>query len=597
MFRAFSSFITALFVLITPLMTLAAPTRFEVTVNPNPLKVSEFADVTVKAIGSNGSVDTKADGDIWLEIENQEYTSSKIVLPGGWIGFFEPWDLWVKIFSKGLSIKEAGTFTLNVVDVYDTNVKGSATITVLGNSQGPAVGWLTVSSPSSGSIVKENAITVVGNTSYANTPIVILIDGTKIQEGTTDQRGDFALPLAGVSEGPHTLIVNSLDLEGKIVATSWPIPFIYEPDPAALFLGLDIKPAKDVLIRTKMTFTVRTDEEVGSAMLQFGDGTPVPTTKQSPGVFVKDVTFDEPATYPIDVILSINGKTETFLDVDTIKISDELRKITSLIAEPDPTTSTAKLDWTYEGKIDYFKVIYGTSSTNLRLSVTSTKPTTTLLLAEPTLTYYAQVLPVDEQGTTIGEPSEVITIEPLKDKEPVCGNGIIEEPETCDDGNFRNDDGCDTLCQIELSDSAIWWTWTTWTLHQWAWLQPIWKTCYPEGITLSATKIGEQYYLTWAPVPDAKGYQIFRADQPVQDIDQMLMIGSTNETRYAYPFDPNAKQDTYARYAVKAICDNDEVKPVGDMTKVKVWPEKTLVILMLASLFVFWMVRIAKTIE
>ena len=170
---------------------------------------------------------------------------------------------------------------------------------------------------------------------------------------------------------------------------------------------------------------------------------------------MKDVTFDEPAQYPIDVILSVNGKTETFQDIDTITISDELRKITSLTATPDPTTSTTKLDWTFEGKIDYFKVIYGTSSTNLRLSVTSTKPTTTLLLAEPTLTYYAQVLPVDDQGTTIGEPSEVITIEPLKDKEPICGNGIIEEPETCDDGNFRNDDGCDTLCQIELNDLTV----------------------------------------------------------------------------------------------------------------------------------------------
>lgn len=83
MFRVLSVFATSLVVLISPLMVLAAPTRFEVTVNPNPLKVSEFADVTVKAIGSNGSVDTKADGDIWLEIENQEYTSSKIVLPGG----------------------------------------------------------------------------------------------------------------------------------------------------------------------------------------------------------------------------------------------------------------------------------------------------------------------------------------------------------------------------------------------------------------------------------------------------------------------------------------------------------------------------------
>jgi cysteine-rich repeat protein len=578
-----------------PLLTLAAPTRFEVTVTPNPLKVSEFADVTVKAINSDWTVDTKADGDIWLEIENHEYTDSNIVLPGNGIGFFEPSDQWVKIFSKWLSIKKAWTFTINVVDVYDTSIKWSATITVLWNSAGPGVGWLTIYSPLSGSVEKQNAIVVVWKTSYANTPIVILVDNSKVQEWSSDQRGDFSLPLSDITAGPHTLVVNALDLEWNVSATSWPIPFIFEPASTKLFLWLDILPSKDVLVRTKMTFTVRTDEQVGSVMLQFGDGTPVPTTKQSPGIFVKDLTFDQPSVYPIDVILSVNGKSETFTDVETITISDELRKITSLTETPDPTTSTARLDWTYEWKIDYFKIMYWTTPTNLRLSVTSTKPTTTLLLAEPTLTYYAQVVPVDDQWIRNGEPSEVVTIQPLKDKLPVCGNGVIEEPETCDDGNFRNNDGCSTLCQIEIpADEEQ--VQEPEEQHSGAWVDTR-STCYPDGINISATKIGEQYYIVWTPVPNAKEYQIYRADQPVQSIDRMLMIGTTMDTRYAYPFDPEAKQDTFAWYAVRAVCDNDEIKPVGDMTKVKVWPEKTLVILMLASLFVFGMVRLVKSVD
>gem|GEM_PF-5920828 len=240
-------------------------------------------------------------------------------------------------------------------------------------------------------------------------------------------------------------------------------------------------------------------------MLKFGTSDPVPTTKQSAGVFVKDITFDTPATYPIDVILTINGKTETFAVVDTITITDELRKITSLVATPDPSTTTARLDWTFIGKIDYFKVTYGTSQTNLRLSVTSTQPTTTLLIAEPTLTYYAQVFPVDEQGKTIGEPSDVIMIPPLKEREPVCGNGIIEEPETCDDANLRNDDGCSTLCQIEIPEEQ-----PTQPLpeHNGATnplpTLPQASTCYPEGIQISSTQVGDQYYILRAPVPKSK---------------------------------------------------------------------------------------------
>jgi cysteine-rich repeat protein len=33
---------------------------------------------------------------------------------------------------------------------------------------------------------------------------------------------------------------------------------------------------------------------------------------------------------------------------------------------------------------------------------------------------------------------------------PICGNGVIETPETCDDGNLRNLDGCDASCHYEV---------------------------------------------------------------------------------------------------------------------------------------------------
>jgi cysteine-rich repeat protein len=32
---------------------------------------------------------------------------------------------------------------------------------------------------------------------------------------------------------------------------------------------------------------------------------------------------------------------------------------------------------------------------------------------------------------------------------PVCGNGLEEDPETCDDGNQEDGDGCSSICQIE----------------------------------------------------------------------------------------------------------------------------------------------------
>jgi len=30
----------------------------------------------------------------------------------------------------------------------------------------------------------------------------------------------------------------------------------------------------------------------------------------------------------------------------------------------------------------------------------------------------------------------------------ICGNGLIESPEQCDDHNVANGDGCDSRCKI-----------------------------------------------------------------------------------------------------------------------------------------------------
>jgi len=38
---------------------------------------------------------------------------------------------------------------------------------------------------------------------------------------------------------------------------------------------------------------------------------------------------------------------------------------------------------------------------------------------------------------------------------PECGDGIVQEPEECDDGNIINGDGCNVLCQLEFCGDGI----------------------------------------------------------------------------------------------------------------------------------------------
>ena len=46
-------------------------------------------------------------------------------------------------------------------------------------------------------------------------------------------------------------------------------------------------------------------------------------------------------------------------------------------------------------------------------------------------------------------------LHPASAADTVCGDGILEDPETCDDGNLRSGDGCSTACTIEACGNHV----------------------------------------------------------------------------------------------------------------------------------------------
>lgn len=111
--------------------------------------------------------------------------------------------------------------------------------------------------------------------------------------------------------------------------------------------------------------------------------------------------------------------------------------------------------------------------------------------------YYLRVFPSDASGSIIGEPSDVILIEQMQGSAPVCR---------------------------------------------------------VSGITVTTRKIGEQYFLSWQAAQNAERYIVYRSDRPVSSIAEMQKVGETSDTKFPYPFDPNAQTDAYAYYAVVAMC-------------------------------------------
>src|SRR6185369_1095141 len=66
--------------------------------------------------------------------------------------------------------------------------------------------------------------------------------------------------------------------------------------------------------------------------------------------------------------------------------------------------------------------------------------------------HLGNTLTVDQRGTgfarVVGGQCDIGAYEA-----PVCGNGTITPPETCDDGNTVDGDSCDSACFIESTDT------------------------------------------------------------------------------------------------------------------------------------------------
>ncbi len=124
--------------------------------------------------------------------------------------------------------------------------------------------------------------------------------------------------------------------------------------------------------------------------------------------------------------------------------------------------------------------------------------------------------------------------------------------------------------------------------------QPSAPKCVIKGIKLRSEKRGSDYYLVRDTVEGAKSYTVFRSENATDSIISMTQVGTTTTTEYRYPFDPKAKHETYAYYAVQATCDGGLTKPVGGIEKVKTGPVSSslLVLLVVVGLYMLYRVNV-----
>lgn len=74
----------------------------------------------------------------------------------------------------------------------------------------------------------------------------------------------------------------------------------------------------------------------------------------------------------------------------------------------------------------------------------------------------------------------------------------------------------------------------------------------------------------------------------------MQKVWETSDTKFPYPFDPQAKTESYAYYTVVAMCQDGSSLQLWAAQKVKVWPMTNMLLMLLISGMIFGIYRMRK---
>ncbi len=504
----------------------ADPAAFSVEVTPSSFDVNEAVDITIKATTSNGETVKDYQGDVFIEVEGIVDTADYTV-PSDGLYTFLPQDQGVKLFSKGLTIKKAGTFTIKVSDIINDSIVGQKTIIVGTTAPTTTTETVTLISPVPGGIEKNSIANIMASApALPNAPYEIYIDNTAVSQWTTNANGDISAYVSGITEWDNTLQIKILNANNEVIGESEVVSFTYQPIKDGVFNNIKITPSWQLKQWEKASFTVNSSDSVTSAQLKLSDGKSIPMDKKSPWVFTKDVVMDTEWNLQVNVDLIVLWQTKSYSGVATIMV-EKGTAIGKIRLYSDSIDKT-KLNVTREiiGNTPQYKLDYGTSKNDLNL--TTTVQTNEIVINNLNIgdIYYFQITPLDASGIPSGTPSEIT--------------------------------------QAKIGEDI---------------------TCTVVGIVITTWQIGDKYYLmrSWAINMDK--YVVYRSNFETTDISQMQKVGETTGTIFEYPFNKNAKKEAFSYYMIQWICKDWTTLNVDNVKKIQTGPAENILLIILISLF------------
>lgn len=548
--------------------------RFEIEA-PAKATLGEAIDVTVKAVDSDGNVDTGYRGSI---IFTTNYIGDIVPMPGRSIKF-EADNSGVYKFSKGVIFKTvAGKRDLNVADV-EKDITGSVKLQVEegnngGNNQKVEVQILT---PQMNGEIKGDVVTVSGKT-RKNSKVRISLNGEEKKTVVSDQDGMFTFPITDLTLVNNVVKAEIVDANNKVIGSSQEVKFSKSKDTIS-FYGVvisdkDGKPSTTLTGSQDMTINIKAMAGLSEAIITF-DGAVIPLKEEKPGTYTHTTKAPSKSwSYLLDISLkNETGKTFEKKGISTITVVDPIKPkeepVITPIPEPTPVPTPEPTPVIPEVKPATFKDIKTETLNNIG------KVVFTFAVENPPKNLgYFKINYGENKDALLGEvlTHEVKTI--LKDGKyswyvPNLREGDYVFKITALDTNKEPiKDLTSELIKATIGKEAC-------TI----------SNVGPVSVETNQTKS----VLTWEPVKGAAGYHLYKI---TADGEYTLVQKTVDPSHVIYLSKGSVKYDDFA---VKAVCaDGTESKDYSKTTKVQTGPGAIAFIVILSAFLAFFILRRRK---
>lgn len=463
-----------------------------------------------------------------------------------WYDFVDT-DQWKKTFSKWLWIKKAWTYTVFARDLFNDSVVWKAVVEVSWGEWPTSIEIITISYPSDWSTETKPYVVVMWSCeNLKNSPVVLYLNWNAVSSGFTAADWKFEIQVAELVSWDNSIQAKIIDVNWVILWESSVIYVKYQVSEANDF-NLEILPSRTWVQWDKIVLNLNTADSISSAQLLFSNWLKYSMDRIWQWLFSKELvtTFSGDVDISISLTESLNGEVneKIFENVDRISIawidSDIESEATWNVSISNIKFTATWVDGTkvivsWDTKWDTYKyqINYWTSKDDLWTFeiVTSSKILVENLQRD--VTYYFQIMPIDQELHTSWEPSEI----------------------------------------LEYHTTAL--------------------SCVVKWIKVRKEQIWDNYYLVRDPVENAISYEVYRSEWA--DMSDSRLVWNLTGTRFQYLFNPDSKKDEYAYYQVQAICPDWENLVVDKAQKVRVWPVENMLLIIVISIFVYSLYRLNR---